>query len=86
MAFNGDLPVVAIDRLDIEGIVRDGAVASALDIGQVRRLDTAEAWLLLELQRRLGSSDHPVTPAGRQQRADADCRDGAPKSGDRGRD
>ncbi|MFC0339477.1 ABC transporter permease [Paracoccus niistensis] len=64
MAFSGDLSVVAVGRLDIERIVRDGASASALDIGQVRRLDTAGAWLLLELQRRLGSPDRPVALQG----------------------
>lgn len=64
LAFSGDLSVVALGHLDIERIVRDGAGAAALDIGQVRRLDTAGAWLLLDLQRRLGSPDGAVALLG----------------------
>nr|WP_255440721.1 STAS domain-containing protein [Paracoccus sp. MC1854] len=64
LAFSGDLSVVAVGRLDIEGLVRDGAGAAALDIGRVRRLDTAGGRLLLELQRRLGLPDCPLALRG----------------------
>lgn len=60
VAFSGDLSVDAVGRIDRDGIVRDAAAAEALDIGEVQRLDTSGAWLLLELQRRLGSPDRPV--------------------------
>lgn len=64
VTFRGELSVDAVGRLDIEGIVRDGAGAAALDIGQIRRLDTSGAWLLLELQRRLGLPGRPVVLQG----------------------
>lgn len=55
VTFGGDLSVDAVGRIDRAGILRNAAGARALDIGQVRRLDTAGAWLLLDLQSRLGA-------------------------------
>ena len=57
IAVSGDLSIGAVDSLDRAAICRDGAEARCIDIAQVSRLDTAGAWLLVDLQRRIGGGD-----------------------------
>lgn len=64
ITFTGDLLVEAMSRLDRDAIVLDGRGAGVIDIEQVHRLDASGAWLLLDLERRLGTSERQVVLCG----------------------
>lgn len=71
VVIRGDLSIETVARLDTGRISREVAAATRIDIAQVGRLDTAGAWLLVELQHRLAGEAAPAalegaTPAQRQ--------------------
>ena len=64
VVIRGDLSVETVALLDVPGIASGAAGAESIDIAEVGRLDTAGAWLLVDLQQRIGDRSEPVPVEG----------------------
>ena len=57
---SGDLRIAAVERLDRSALLQEARDVTAIDIGGLTRIDTAGAWLLVDLHNRLSAGGKEV--------------------------
>lgn len=57
---SGDLRIAAVERLDRSALLQEAHDVTAIDIGGLTRIDTAGAWLLVDLHNRLSAGGKEV--------------------------